>query len=128
MNWKRGCFLTEKESTLCSKGHDAFNSMKGNVDPMLAADEALEEEFDDEENKEVVMVFDVEFDDSEHIMKREVQSNVADMNNSSPLQWRNRGKVVLAETENVSLWDVGSLTPEPLLTVSSSSKRFQHFT
>ncbi|GJR19946.1 hypothetical protein Tco_0968473 [Tanacetum coccineum] len=111
--------------------------MKGNVDPMLAADEALEEEFDDEENKEVVMVFDVEFDDSgndqlneignktctEHIMKREVQSNVAAMNNSSPLQWRNRGKVVLAETENVSLWDVGSLTPEPLLTVSSSGEK-----
>ncbi|GJZ13381.1 hypothetical protein Tco_0548611 [Tanacetum coccineum] len=56
--------VAETESTLCSKGHDAFNSMKGNVDPMLAADEALEEEFDDEENKEVVMVFDVEFDDS----------------------------------------------------------------
>ncbi|GJY87262.1 hypothetical protein Tco_0501890, partial [Tanacetum coccineum] len=35
-----------------------------NADPMLAADEALEEEFDDEENKEAVMVFDVEFDDS----------------------------------------------------------------
>ena len=31
--------------------------------------------------------------------------------------------MVLAETENVSLWDVGSLTPEPLLTVSSSGKK-----
>ncbi|KAI3683337.1 hypothetical protein L1987_83840 [Smallanthus sonchifolius] len=45
------------------------------------------------------------------------------MENSSPLQWRNRGKVVLAETEVVSLWDVGSLTPEPLVSVSANGKK-----
>ncbi|GKA70704.1 hypothetical protein Tco_0776843 [Tanacetum coccineum] len=34
--------VQETESTVSSKGHDSFNSMKGNIDPMLAADEALE--------------------------------------------------------------------------------------
>ncbi|GJW76186.1 hypothetical protein Tco_0137868 [Tanacetum coccineum] len=34
--------VQETESTVSSKGHDSFNSMKGNADPMLAADEALE--------------------------------------------------------------------------------------
>ncbi|PWA91128.1 WD40/YVTN repeat-like-containing domain-containing protein [Artemisia annua] len=72
-------------------------------------------------NQKVVKVFDIR--DGEHVMKWDVQSHVVAMDNSSPLQWRNRGKVVLAETENVSLWDVGSLTPEPLLTVSSSGKK-----
>ncbi|KAD0416725.1 hypothetical protein E3N88_44295 [Mikania micrantha] len=36
---------------------------------------------------------------------------------------RNQGKVVLAETEVISLWDVESLTPKPLLSVSATGKK-----
>ncbi|KAJ0735409.1 putative transcription factor WD40-like family [Helianthus annuus] len=72
-------------------------------------------------NQKGVRIYDIR--DGEHIMKWDVQSFVLEMDNSSPLQWRNRGKVVLAETESVSLWDVGSLTPEPLLSVSSNGKK-----
>ncbi|KAI7748029.1 hypothetical protein M8C21_028533, partial [Ambrosia artemisiifolia] len=72
-------------------------------------------------NQKGVRIYDIR--DGEHIMKWDVQNFVLEMDNSSPLQWRNRGKVVLAETENVSLWDVGSLTPEPLLSVSSNGKK-----
>ncbi|GJZ94870.1 hypothetical protein Tco_0667073 [Tanacetum coccineum] len=52
-------------------------------------------------NQKAVKVFDIR--DGEHIMKWDVQSNIVAMDNSSPLQWRNKGKVVLAETESVSL-------------------------
>ncbi|KAK1426403.1 hypothetical protein QVD17_15074 [Tagetes erecta] len=72
-------------------------------------------------NQKGVRIYDIR--DGEHIMKWDVQSFVLEMENSSPLQWRNRGKVVLAETDNVSLWDVGSLTPEPLISVSSNGKK-----
>lgn len=57
------CEIQEtEEGTINSRARDSFNSGKGNDVPMLAADETLEE-FDDEENKPV-MVFDVEFDGS----------------------------------------------------------------
>lgn len=72
-------------------------------------------------NQKIVRIYDIR--DGEHVMKWELQNNVLAMDNSSPLQWRNRGKVVLAEADNVSLWDVGSLTPEPLLSVSSNGKK-----
>ncbi|MCD7468221.1 hypothetical protein HAX54_006205 [Datura stramonium] len=42
---------------------------------------------------------------------------------ASPLQWRSRGKVVIAETEGLSLWDVNSISPQALLSVSSSPIR-----
>ncbi|XP_076951712.1 KIN14B-interacting protein At4g14310-like [Bidens hawaiensis] len=72
-------------------------------------------------NQKGVRIYDVR--DGEHIMKWDVQSAVLEMENSSPLQWRNRGKVVLAEMESVCLWDVGSLTPERLLSVSANGKK-----
>nr|XP_043610889.1 KIN14B-interacting protein At4g14310 [Erigeron canadensis] len=72
-------------------------------------------------NQKALRIYDVR--DGEHIMKWELQNCVSAMENSSPLQWRNRGKVVVAETEIVSLWDVGSLTPEPLHSVSSAGKK-----
>ena len=56
-------------------------------------------------------------------MKWELGSNVLGMEYSSPLQWRNRGKVVLAEAESVSLWDVSSQIPQQLLNVSSSGRK-----
>ncbi|KAI3524035.1 hypothetical protein L1887_02636 [Cichorium endivia] len=46
-------------------------------------------------NQKVVRVFDIR--DGEHVMKWEVGNLVAGMQNSSPLQWRNRVKVVVAK-------------------------------
>ncbi|XP_076961182.1 KIN14B-interacting protein At4g14310-like [Bidens hawaiensis] len=72
-------------------------------------------------NQKGVRIYDVR--DGEHIMKWDVQSVVLEMENSSPVQWRNGGKVVLAELDSVCLWDVGSLTPERLLSVSANGKK-----
>ncbi|KAL6966317.1 hypothetical protein U1Q18_032098, partial [Sarracenia purpurea var. burkii] len=55
--------------------------------------------------------------DGEPIMNSEVQNPVLAKQYSSPLQWRNRGKVVVAEAETISLWDVDSLNPQALLSV-----------
>ncbi|KAF5738555.1 hypothetical protein HS088_TW13G01455 [Tripterygium wilfordii] len=72
-------------------------------------------------SQKVVKVYDVR--DGEQIMKWEVQKPVSTMEYSSPLQWRNRGKVVLAEAEAISVWDVNSLNPQALLSVSLSSRK-----
>lgn len=72
-------------------------------------------------SQRAVKVFDVR--DGEQIMKWDVQKPVLAMDYSSPLQWRNRGKVVVAETESVSLWDVNSLSPQALLSVSSGGRK-----
>ncbi|OWM70498.1 hypothetical protein CDL15_Pgr011974 [Punica granatum] len=68
-----------------------------------------------------VRVYDIR--DGEQIMKWEMQKPVVAMDYSSPLQWRSRGKVVVADSEGVSLWDVNSLHPQALLAVVSSSGR-----
>ncbi|XWS13880.1 hypothetical protein CRYUN_Cryun36dG0076800 [Craigia yunnanensis] len=69
----------------------------------------------------VIKVYDIR--DGEEIMKWEVQKPVSTMDYSSPLQWRNRGKVVVAEAEMISVWDVNSLHPQTLLSVSSSGQK-----
>ena len=61
--------------------------------------------------------------DGELVMGWDVNSPVVGMEYSSPLQWRSRGKVIVAETDAVSLWDVNSLTPQPLLSMASSGKK-----
>ncbi|XP_015887849.3 KIN14B-interacting protein At4g14310 [Ziziphus jujuba] len=61
--------------------------------------------------------------DGEQVMKWDVQKPVLCMDYSSPLQWRNRGKVVVAEAEAISLWDVNSLNPQALLSVSTSGRK-----
>ncbi|XP_023528702.1 KIN14B-interacting protein At4g14310-like [Cucurbita pepo subsp. pepo] len=71
--------------------------------------------------QKIVKVFDVR--DSDEIMNWEVQKPVAAMDYSSPLQWRNRGKVVVAETEALSLWDVDSTSAHALLSVYSSGRK-----
>ncbi|KAG9149450.1 hypothetical protein Leryth_003401 [Lithospermum erythrorhizon] len=68
-----------------------------------------------------VKVYDIR--DGEHVMRWELQKPVATMEYSSPLQWRNKGKVVVAESETISLYDVSSLSPQPLLSVSSSNRK-----
>ncbi|MBA0555558.1 hypothetical protein Golob_025730 [Gossypium lobatum] len=71
--------------------------------------------------QKVVKVYDIR--DGEEIMKWEVQKPVLTMDYSSPLQWRNRGKVVVAEAEMISVWDVNSLHPQTVLSVSSSGRK-----
>lgn len=71
--------------------------------------------------QKTVKVFDVR--DSDEIMNWEVQKPVAAMDYSSPLQWRNRGKIVIAETEALSLWDVASTSAQALLTVHSPGSK-----
>ncbi|WOL19302.1 hypothetical protein Cni_G28100 [Canna indica] len=61
--------------------------------------------------------------DGDLVMKWEVSSPVLGMEYSSPLQWRSRGKVIIAGTETISLWDVNSLNPQPLLSVASGGKK-----
>lgn len=68
-----------------------------------------------------VSIYDIR--DGEQIMKWEVQKPVLTMDYSSPLQWRNRGKVVVAEADAISFWDVNSLNPHPLLSVPSSGRK-----
>ncbi|XVF28569.1 hypothetical protein REPUB_Repub15cG0041200 [Reevesia pubescens] len=72
-------------------------------------------------SQKVVKVYDIR--DGDEIMKWEVQKPVSTMDYSSPLQWRNRGKVVVAEAEMISVWDVNSLNPQTLLSVSSSGRK-----
>ncbi|XP_058203999.1 KIN14B-interacting protein At4g14310 isoform X2 [Rhododendron vialii] len=71
--------------------------------------------------QKAVKVYDIR--DGEQIMKWEVQRPVLAMNYSSPLQWRSRGKVVVAESESVSLWDVSSLDSQALLSISSCGRK-----
>ncbi|CAI9118135.1 OLC1v1019659C1 [Oldenlandia corymbosa var. corymbosa] len=68
----------------------------------------------------MIRVYDVR--DGEPIMRWELQKSVSGMEYSSPLHWRNRGRVVIAESEAVSLWDVSSLHPEAVSSVSSSNR------
>ncbi|XVF38495.1 hypothetical protein REPUB_Repub20aG0107000 [Reevesia pubescens] len=72
-------------------------------------------------SQKVVKVHDIR--DGQEIIKWEVQKPVSTMDYSSPLQWRNRGKVVVAEAEMISVWDVNSLHPQTLLSVSSSGRK-----
>ncbi|XAR57448.1 hypothetical protein NMG60_11025600 [Bertholletia excelsa] len=68
-----------------------------------------------------VRIYDIR--DGESVMKWEVQRPVLAMDHSSPLQWRNRGKVVVTEAESISLWDVSSLTSQALVSVSLSGRK-----
>eukprot|EP00258_Populus_trichocarpa_P046047 XP_024462066.1 KIN14B-interacting protein At4g14310 isoform X2 [Populus trichocarpa] len=72
-------------------------------------------------SQKVVKVHDIR--DGEQIMKWEVQKPVLAMDYSSPLQWRNRGKVVVAEAETISVWDVNSVNPQSLLSVSLAGRK-----
>ncbi|KAL2463142.1 Transducin/WD40 repeat-like superfamily protein [Forsythia ovata] len=61
--------------------------------------------------------------DGDHVMKWELQKPVQAMDYASPLQWRNRGKVVIAETDTLSLWDVNAQSSQALLSVSTSGRK-----
>ncbi|KAG6757332.1 hypothetical protein POTOM_037640 [Populus tomentosa] len=72
-------------------------------------------------SQKVVKIHDIR--DGEQIMKWEVPKPVLAMDYSSPLQWRNKGKVVVAEAETISVWDVNSLNPQSLLSVSLAGRK-----
>ncbi|XP_061973809.1 KIN14B-interacting protein At4g14310-like isoform X3 [Populus nigra] len=72
-------------------------------------------------SQKVVKIHDIR--DGEQIMKWETQKPVLAMDYSSPLQWRNKGKVVVAEAETISVWDVNSLNPQSLLSVSLAGRK-----
>lgn len=71
--------------------------------------------------QKVVKVYDIR--DGEQIMSWEVQKPIVSMDYSSPLQWRNRGKIVIAECEKFSLWDVNSTQAQALQSVPSSGQK-----
>ncbi|KAJ1281562.1 hypothetical protein BS78_04G314900 [Paspalum vaginatum] len=71
--------------------------------------------------QKMVTAYDIR--DGDVVMKWEVSNPVTGMEYSSPLQWRSRGKVVIAGSESLGLWDVNSLNPQPLLSVASSGKK-----
>ena len=71
--------------------------------------------------QKMVTAYDIR--DGDVVMKWEVSNPVLGMEYSSPLQWRSRGKVVIAGTESIGLWDVNSLNPQPLLSVASAGKK-----
>ncbi|KAL6912276.1 hypothetical protein ACP4OV_001081 [Aristida adscensionis] len=71
--------------------------------------------------QKMVTAYDIR--DGDVVMNWEVSNPVVGMEYSSPLQWRSRGKVVIAGSESIGLWDVNSLNPQPLLSVASSGKK-----
>ena len=71
--------------------------------------------------QKIVTAYDIR--DGDVVMKWEVSNPVMGMEYSSPLQWRSRGKVVIAGSESIGLWDVNSLNPQPLLSVASSNNK-----
>ncbi|VFQ63328.1 unnamed protein product [Cuscuta campestris] len=71
--------------------------------------------------QKMVRVYDIR--DGEHVMEWGLSKPLLGMDHSSPLQWRSRGKVVMTETDGISLWDVNSTSPQALLSVSSSGRK-----
>ncbi|KAL6548295.1 hypothetical protein OROGR_008716 [Orobanche gracilis] len=67
-----------------------------------------------------VQIYDIR--DGDRVMNWELAKPVLDMDYTSPLHWRNRGKVVVAESGGVSLWDVSSLVSLAVMSVSSAGR------
>ncbi|KAL4190374.1 hypothetical protein AMTRI_Chr07g24440 [Amborella trichopoda] len=68
-----------------------------------------------------VTIYDIR--DGDLVMRWDTPKPVMGMETSSPLQFRNKGKVVIAESEAISVWDINSLNPQPLQSVSFSGRR-----
>ncbi|XP_024365738.1 KIN14B-interacting protein At4g14310 isoform X2 [Physcomitrium patens] len=63
--------------------------------------------------------------DGESVMRWETQKVVASMAYSSPVQWRNKSKLVLTGLDCLSFWDVESLKPQLLHTVNLPEKQMR---
>lgn len=71
--------------------------------------------------QKTVQIYDIR--DGEQVMKWELQKPVMAMDYASPLQWRNRGKVAIAQSDAISLWDVSSLSSNESQSVSACGRR-----
>ncbi|PKA53894.1 hypothetical protein AXF42_Ash011374 [Apostasia shenzhenica] len=71
--------------------------------------------------QKIVNAYDIR--DGDLVMTWKVKSPVSEMDYSSPLQWRSKCKTVIAEREAITLWDVNSLNPQPLLSVPYAEKK-----
>ncbi|KAJ7520149.1 hypothetical protein O6H91_20G069200 [Diphasiastrum complanatum] len=61
--------------------------------------------------------------DGDMVMKWETRKSITSMEFSSPLQWRNKDKLVVAEEEAISLWDVNTTEARCLHNVNSAGKQ-----
>ncbi|KAL8491070.1 hypothetical protein ACS0TY_022914 [Phlomoides rotata] len=71
--------------------------------------------------QKMVQIYDIR--DGEQVMKWELSKPVMAMDYASPLQWRNRGKVGIAQSDAISLWDVSSLSSQESQSVSASGRK-----
>jgi WD40 repeat protein len=57
--------------------------------------------------KKRVALYDIR--DGEVVMEWDTNTDIASLENCYPVQWRDRGKLVLAEREAISVWDVNTM-------------------
>ncbi|KAL2608298.1 hypothetical protein R1flu_026871 [Riccia fluitans] len=70
-----------------------------------------------------VTLYDVR--DGDVVMRWDLGKWVACMDFCSPVQWRNRSRLVVAEDHALSLWDVSGMTPHPVSQISLGGKQIR---
>ncbi|MCO5609706.1 hypothetical protein L7F22_063938 [Adiantum nelumboides] len=68
-----------------------------------------------------VAVYDIR--DGEKVITWKTRQPIQCLDFSSPVQWRNRGKLALAEEQAISIWDVNSLNAQALHNIELPGKR-----
>ena len=61
--------------------------------------------------------------DGEAVLEWDINTDVARLDYCSPVQWRERGKLVLAEQEAISVWDVNTMNVDCLHFIELPRKR-----
>mgnify|MGYP000043485853 CR=1 FL=1 len=67
------------------------------------------------------VLFDIR--DGEAVLEWDINTDVARLDNCSPVQWRDRGKLVLSEQEAISVWDVNTMNVDCLQLIELPRKR-----
>lgn len=70
-----------------------------------------------------VSLYDVR--DGDLVMRWDLSKSVACMDFCSPIQWRNKSRLVVAEDQALSLWDVNGMTPHPVLQINLNGKQIR---
>lgn len=70
-----------------------------------------------------VSLYDVR--DGDVVMRWDLSKRVACMDFCSPIQWRSKGRLVVAEDQALSFWDVNGVTPQPVLQISLNGKQIR---
>jgi hypothetical protein len=65
--------------------------------------------------------------DGDNVMRWDTKMAIASLDYTSPLQWRDRGKLVLAEEDGISIWDVHSMDVDCLQYIQLSGKQISSF-